>query len=62
MIKSFKWMKVQKGARYVRIYGSCDHHHHLKSTDSFDHDLIEAAVEAQLGIISMIWFGFQGEY
>ncbi|KAH9812873.1 glycoside hydrolase superfamily [Melampsora americana] len=50
----FKWMKKMKGARYVRIYNTCDQ-------ILFNQNLINSAVNAQIGIYGLIWFGFQGD-
>ncbi|CAH7672209.1 glycoside hydrolase superfamily [Phakopsora pachyrhizi] len=54
LIKTFSWMRNVKGARYVRIYSACDQ-------PRFNDHLINAASRANLGIYSLIWFGFDGD-
>ncbi|KAA1114415.1 hypothetical protein PGT21_008056 [Puccinia graminis f. sp. tritici] len=54
MANTFGWMRLSKKARYVRLYGGCDH-------DGFDDDVIEAAAEAGVGIYALIWFGFDND-
>ncbi|MBW0523056.1 hypothetical protein O181_062771 [Austropuccinia psidii MF-1] len=54
MIDSFKWMRNNKKARYIRIYSACD-------ADSFNDDVIEAAAVAGIGIYALIWFGFDND-
>lgn len=51
MTETFSWMRNAKRARYVRLYGACD------GTD-FNNQMIEAAAAANLGVYSLIWFGF----
>ncbi|PWN47097.1 glycoside hydrolase family 17 protein [Violaceomyces palustris] len=50
----FKKMKREYGARYIRLYSSCD-------KPDFNDDLIEAAWDAGVGLHMLIWFGFDGD-
>ncbi|PWN29718.1 glycoside hydrolase [Jaminaea rosea] len=54
LTKSFKRMRSEYNARYVRMYGTCDN-------DGFTDQLINAGWEAGLGIYPLIWFGFDGD-
>ncbi|KAH9466318.1 hypothetical protein Pst134EB_001374 [Puccinia striiformis f. sp. tritici] len=54
MTKTFAWMRGEKKARYVRLYGGCD-------AIGFDDDVIEAAVKSGVGIYALIWFGFDND-
>lgn len=53
MTSSFKQMKNSYGARYVRMYATCDR-------AGFYDDIVDAAYEAGLGIYALVWFGFDG--
>ena len=48
MTASFKQMRNSYGARYVRIYATCDR-------GGFNDDLVEAAYEAGLGVYALVW-------
>jgi hypothetical protein len=46
-------MKNQFGARYVRLYGTCDN-------VGYNDDLVNAAADAKIGVYGLVWFGFDG--
>lgn len=48
LASSFKQMKSQYGARYVRMYASCDR-------SGFFDDVVEAAYDAGLGVYALVW-------
>ncbi|KAH7101498.1 glycoside hydrolase [Auriculariales sp. MPI-PUGE-AT-0066] len=54
MARSFKQMRQQYKARYVRIYGACTSNH------AFYDQIVAAAYEAGVGVYGLIWFGFNG--
>ncbi|KAF8328395.1 glycoside hydrolase superfamily [Cantharellus anzutake] len=49
----FKLMRYMFGARYVRLYASCDN-------AGFMDIIISAAYNAGIGVYALIWFGFNG--
>jgi len=52
MTASFKQMRSQYQARYVRIYGACESNH------AFYDQIVAAAYEAGVGVYALIWFGY----
>lgn len=54
LLKSFKRMRTEYKARYVRIYGACDN-------DGYTNEMVNAAWEAGIGVYPLIWFGFDGD-
>jgi len=54
MVTIFTRMRNQFGARYVRIYSTCDN-------DGFTDDLVNAAYQAGVGLFALMWFGFTGD-
>ncbi|PWN41898.1 glycoside hydrolase [Ceraceosorus guamensis] len=54
LVKDFKRQRNTYQARYVRLYSNCD-------KQGYNDDLINAAWEAGVGLLPLIWFGFDGD-
>ncbi|KAH8919913.1 glycoside hydrolase family 17 protein [Atractiella rhizophila] len=54
LAQDFSLMRSKFHARYVRMYGNCDN-------AGFWDDIIAAATESNVGIYSLVWFGFDGD-
>ncbi|KZV83430.1 glycoside hydrolase [Exidia glandulosa HHB12029] len=54
MTSSFKQMRSDFGARYIRMYATCDR-------SGFFDDVVEAAYDAGLGVYALVWLGFDGD-
>jgi exo-beta-1,3-glucanase (GH17 family) len=55
LVTDFTRMRNQFGARYVRLYSSCEWN------DNYFNDVIAAAYQTGIGVYALIWFGFDGD-
>ncbi|EJD50771.1 glycoside hydrolase [Auricularia subglabra TFB-10046 SS5] len=54
MVRHFTNQRNAFGARYVRLYASCD-------TAGHTDNIVKAAYQTGLGIFALVWFGFNGD-